>query len=113
MTDKEAPPLLLAVKTFVMRDPKRDLEIDRKRIAPILEAIEIAIDEISVERAGLVGRVRKTVDQPKNQSRKLLTQVGTPTTNPLTELGLAEKRLNLLARQIEQLRGARNLLRQS
>lgn len=104
--------LWLAAKTFVMRSPKRDVEMDRKHIVPILDAIDSAIQEISTERTGLIARVQKTMKQPEARSKNILAYVGTPTTNPLAELGLAEKRLKLLARQIEKLRTARALLEQ-
>ena len=61
--------LRLAAKTFVMRSPKRDVGMDRKRIVPIMEAIASAIQEISVERTGLIARVQKT-----NIQRELLTK---------------------------------------
>ena len=104
--------LRLAVKTFVMRSPKRDVEKDRKRIVPIMEAIASAIHEISAERTGLIAQIQKTMNQPEARSKKILAHDGTPTTNPLAELQLAEKRSKLLARQIEKLKAAQVLLEQ-
>ncbi|HLX17779.1 MAG TPA: hypothetical protein VKS24_21525 [Bradyrhizobium sp.] len=59
------PQLKSALKTFKMRSPDREVEMDHVRISSVVGAIDAAIQDIVAERAGLVARVKAIVDQPQ------------------------------------------------
>lgn len=109
---EESTELQLAVKTFIMRGSDRDVKLDHARRARLVEAVEITMKELVAERDGLVARVKQTINQPGNVSKKILGRPDTPTTAPVTEFRRAEKRLNLLAKQIRDLEKARALFLQ-
>ena len=90
-----------SVGRFRARSPERDAEIDEKRVLSIEMLIEAAARELRAERAGLVARLKRVLDEPKRLTRWSFARE--PRASQ-AEFLRAEKRLHLLDAQLSEYR---------
>jgi hypothetical protein len=106
-TDESSSELVSAVKTFRMRSPRRDLEIDAARLSLILKAVDGVLEQATAERSGLVERVRTIIRQPEAVLERAFRRQELRHEEFVHEWTKAEKRLGTLGRQISCLRSLR------
>ena len=98
--DENSSQLENALRTFKMRSPDREVEVDQARLSSVVDAINAAIQDIVAERTGIIARVKTIVDQPYTVRKWGFWQRETQSDLSAEEFMRAEKRLDLLARQI-------------
>ncbi len=90
-----------AVAGFTARSSKRDAAIDGARIAVLAESIDAVIAGLIAERTGLVGRVKRLLDEPETLAKWNSASNAQPSRS---ELERVEKRLRLLDLQLSECR---------
>ena len=100
---KNSSQIKAVLKTFKMRSPDREVEVDQARISSVAGAIDGVIQDMIAERTGLIARVRAIVDQPQTVSKQNFWPWKTQSDLSAEQFLRAEQRLNLLARQIADL----------
>ena len=98
--DENSSQLENALRTFKMRSSDREVEVDQARLSSVVDAINAAIQDIVAERTGIIARVKTIVDQPDTVRKWGFWQRETQSDLSAEEFMRAEKRLDLLARQI-------------
>ena len=98
--DENSSQLKNALRTFKMRSSDREVEVDQARLSSVVDAIDAAIQDIVAERTGIIARVKTIVDQPDTVRKWGFWQRETQSDLSAEEFMRAEKRLDLLARQI-------------
>lgn len=90
-----------AVAAFSARSPKRDAAIDDARIALLEESVDVVIRGLIAERTGLVGRVKRLLDEPEALAKWSSTTKMQPSKSEFERVG---RRLGLLDRQLSECR---------
>jgi hypothetical protein len=102
--DEPPSELVRAIKTFRMRSPKRDLEIDAARMSSVLKSVEDALQHATAERSGLIERVRTIIRQPEAVLERTLQRQEPQPEIFAQEWAKAEERLGTLERHIAHLK---------
>lgn len=97
-----------ALSTFTARSPHRDAEVDRERFASLEASIDELVEAVSAERAGIVQRVRRTLDDPN--PRPPSWTLGRKAGLSKAEFVVLEDRLRDLDHQMLELRKIKAML---
>ena len=100
--DESCSQLKNAHSAFKMRTSDREVEVDQARLSSVVDVINAAIQDIVAERTGIIARVKTIVDQPDTVRKWGFWQRETQSDLSAEEFMRAEKRLDLLARQISE-----------
>jgi len=88
-----------AVATFRARSSERDAEFDEKRVSSIEMSIDAVVLELVAERAGLVARLKRVLQEPERIARWGFTRSQRPSSSEFIRV---EERLNLLELQLTE-----------
>lgn len=90
-----------AIAAFTARSPERDAKVDWDRIRLLTDSIDTVMQDIFREKAGLVARVRNTVEAP-NPPGVFWNLARRPQLS-ITEFSVVEKRLQFLQEEVLEL----------